>query len=74
MGVRPKSKAATTDARVGRDGGRFGHRQADAADRVLTQMHQVPITRNAIVRAVLSHRGQHDAIGQRDIAEYKLGE
>ncbi len=57
------------DAAFGFDGGGFGEYQAGAAGGHLAQMHEMPVVREAVVRRVLAHRGNDDAVLQRDAAQ-----
>ena len=49
--------------------GHFGVDQAGAAGRAGAVMDQVPVGRQAVLGAVLAHRGDDDAVGQRHAAQ-----
>ena len=50
------------DAPLGLDRGRLGDHQAQIGQRVLPEMDQMPVAGMAVVRRILAHRRQHDAV------------
>jgi len=63
--------AAKRDARLFRDVGHLGEHQAGAADGARAVVHQVPVVRHAVLRGILAHWRDHDAVveGERAQAE-----
>src|SRR3954471_17752604 len=62
--VAPNPKVAWRDAAFRRHGGCLCDHKTSAADRASSEMHQMPIIRMAIVRAVLTHRRHCDPIAK----------
>jgi hypothetical protein len=69
VGIAPKAQIAGGDAALGENGGSFKDDQAGAALGTAAQMDEMPIGGDAVVRGVLAHGGDTDAIGQRDRLE-----
>ena len=61
--------APRRDARLSRHIGHLGHHEPGAAHRAASQMHQMPISDRSIVRDVLTHRRNDDAVRQHEIAQ-----
>src|SRR6185437_12448293 len=54
-----------------RDGSRLRKHQPGATYRARSQMDQMPVVGHSIVRGVLTHRADDDAIAEDDIADLK---
>jgi hypothetical protein len=65
----PQSGAARSDAPLGGNTGHFGVYEPGAAHGAVAVMNEVPIVRHAVLGAVLRHWGNHDAVGQFEVAE-----
>ena len=62
------------DAAFRRNGRGLDHHQASAAHGTRAEMHEMPIVREAVVRRILAHRRDGDAVAQHDILQPKLVE
>ena len=52
----------------------FDHHQPSAADGTRAEMHEMPVVGEAVVRRILAHRRDGDAVAQHDILQPKLVE
>jgi hypothetical protein len=68
MFVFPDSKVARGDAATRFHRGCLNHNQSRAAYSAATQVHQMPVAREAIVARILAHRRDGDAIAENNIA------
>ena len=59
------------DARLCAHAGRFRQDEPGTADRTRSQMHHMPIVREAINARILAHWGYRDAIAERHLAQAK---
>ncbi len=68
--IGPEAWAPGRDPRIGGGTGHLGHDESCAAGRTSAQVHEVPIARRAVgMSAVLRHRRNDDAVGQRAAAD-----
>ena len=72
--VLPDAEIARRDAAFRSDGGGFQRDQAGAALRACAEMDKMPIGGEAVLRGVLAHGRDADAIGDREGAELKRRE
>ena len=69
MCIRPDAQVAISNTAFGHDGGGFSEYQSGAADGHLTEVDEMPIVGQTIMRGVLAHRRDNDAILQSDAAQ-----
>ena len=67
--VRPQAEVVWRDAAFGLDRGRFQEQNAGTGQSEVAEVDQVPIGRRAILRRVLAHRRDGDAVLQFERAE-----
>ncbi len=72
--VVPQPQVVRRDAPLGGDGRGLGHHQPRPAGGEAAQVHQVPVGGEPVVRHVLAHGGDADAVAQRDGAQREGGE
>ena len=60
--VIPQPKVLGGNAAIGSYGGGFGENQPGTTDGTAAKVHQVPIIGQAILRRVLAHRRDRDAV------------
>src|SRR5882724_851059 len=60
----PQAGAAGSDAALRGDAGHLGIDEPSSAERSMAVVNEVPIIRDTVFRAVLSHWRYHDAIGE----------
>jgi hypothetical protein len=70
MLVGPDANIAVGNTAMHFDRSRFGEDQPGATLRHLAQMHQVPVVNEAVFRRVGAHRRDHDAVLERDAAQF----
>jgi hypothetical protein len=73
LAVLPDAGVLGADAALGRDGDDFGEDEAGTARGVAAEVLLVPKGHVAIVGRVLAHGGDHDAVGQRHVAQLQRG-
>ena len=67
--IGPQPQTAGRNPRFRADAGGFHEDQAHAADRKLTQVHEMPVGGAAVVGTVLAHGCHHDPVAQFDSAQ-----
>lgn len=72
--VFPDSEVGGGDAGFGADGIGFGDDEGCAADGAAREMDEVPVVSEAVVRGVLAHGGDGDAVGEDEAAKLQRGE
>ena len=68
---RVQTRAAERDSRLGRHTHHLRHDERGAAKRARAKMHEMEIVRRAVASAVHVHRGEHDTVLQRHLAQAK---
>ena len=63
--VRPQAEAARRDAAFRRDRRGLDHDESRAADRARAEMDIMPVVRHAVLRRILAHGRNADAVAQR---------
>ncbi len=71
--VRVQAEVVGCDASLRRDRGRFENQRAGAGQREVAQMDQVPVGGIALLRRVLAHRRDQDAVVELQIADLQRG-
>ena len=72
--IRPQAKIVSGDLTLGKHGGRFDNQQRRSRDSEIAKVDQVPVGGAALVRRILAHRRDDDAIAQFHSAHAKWGE
>jgi hypothetical protein len=72
--VVPQPGVPRADPAIGRHGRRLANDQRRAAGRAAAQMNEMPIIGHAVLRGILAHRRDTDAIAQGDILKGELTE
>ena len=67
--VLPDAEVANGDAAIGGDGGGFNHDEASAALGACAEVDEMPVSGEAVLRGVLAHGRDADAIGENHGAE-----
>jgi len=65
MRLAPQAKAGRGDASSGADMRRLDHDQAQTGRSETAEMHEMPVLRESVDRAVLAHGRQRDAVTKR---------
>ncbi len=71
LAIMPKAKILRGDTAVFGHGNGFGKDQPGTADGAATQVHQMPVVGQAVLRRVLAHGGDHDTVRQGQLAQGK---
>ena len=69
--VFPDSEVGGTDPSFRGDRGGFGKDRASATNGAGTEMNQMPVIAEAVLAGVLAHRGDGNAVTERNIADVK---
>ena len=69
VGIGPEAGVVGADPALRQDGAGLGDHEGGTADRPAAEVHEVPLGRQAVVRRVLAHRRDDDAVAERRLAE-----
>ncbi len=67
--IRPDAQVTVSDAAFGFDRGGFGENQSGAASGHFAEVDEMPVVGHPLMRRVLAHRGNDDAVLERDAAQ-----
>src|SRR5260221_1053639 len=68
--VRPNPDIPGSNSSARLDGGGFGHHEPGTTNGSRAQVNQMPIRCESILRPILAHRGDPDAVAQADLPQF----